>query len=129
MWLFFFLSSRRRHTRCALVTGVQTCALPISSIVNTARGEVIDENALTRALEAGELGGAGLDVFENEPTVNPRLLKLGNVVSLDRQSVVEGKSVSVRVGLGGCRIIKQKKPQTRENRKSTNNLKTFQENT
>ena len=40
-------------------------------IVNTARGEIIDENALTRMLEAGEIAGAGLDVFEHEPAVNP----------------------------------------------------------
>jgi len=45
-------------------------------IVNTARGEIIDENALVRMLEAGEIAGAGLDVFEHEPAVNPKLLRL-----------------------------------------------------
>src|SRR4249920_6867 len=51
-------------------------------VVNTSRGEVIDENALTRMLEKGLLAGAGLDVFEHEPAVNPKLLKLNNVVLL-----------------------------------------------
>src|ERR1700759_890174 len=55
---------------------------PSAYIVNTARGEVIDENALTRMLAAGELAGAGLDVFEHEPSVNPKLLKLKNVTLL-----------------------------------------------
>jgi glyoxylate reductase len=51
-------------------------------LVNTARGEVIDENALTRMLAAGEIAGAGLDVFENEPAINPKLLAMENVVLL-----------------------------------------------
>src|SRR3978361_150198 len=46
-------------------------------IVNTARGEVIDEETLTKLIEAGEIGGAGLDVFEHEPAVNPKLGRPG----------------------------------------------------
>src|SRR5258706_3195920 len=42
-------------------------------IVNTARGEVIDEDTLVKLIEAGEIGGAGLDVYENEPAVSPKL--------------------------------------------------------
>jgi glyoxylate reductase len=49
---------------------------PDAVIVNTARGEVIDENALTRMLEAGEIAGAGLDVFEQAPAVSEKLIKL-----------------------------------------------------
>ncbi|MGV2981820.1 2-hydroxyacid dehydrogenase [Camelimonas sp. ID_303_24] len=49
---------------------------PSAIIVNTARGEIIDETAMARMLEANELSGAGLDVFEHAPAVNPRLLKL-----------------------------------------------------
>jgi glyoxylate reductase len=55
---------------------------PSAYIVNTARGEIIDENALTRMLVRGELAGAGLDVFEHAPAVNPRLMSLSNVVLL-----------------------------------------------
>ncbi len=55
---------------------------PEAVIVNTSRGEVIDENALTRMLRAGEIGGAGLDVFERGHDVNPRLRELANVVLL-----------------------------------------------
>ncbi|WP_151717899.1 2-hydroxyacid dehydrogenase [Gemmobacter serpentinus] len=51
-------------------------------VINTSRGEVIDENALTRGLRAGELAGAGLDVYENGHEINPRLRELSNVVLL-----------------------------------------------
>jgi glyoxylate reductase len=69
---------------------------PEAYIVNTARGEVIDENALTRMIEAGEIAGAGLDVFEHEPAVNPKLVKLaraGKVVILPHMgsATIEGR--------------------------------------
>jgi len=62
-------------------------------VVNTARGEVIDENALTRMLRGGELAGAGLDVFEHEPAVNPKLVELDNVVLLPHMgsATIEGR--------------------------------------
>ncbi|MEA2872319.1 MAG: glyoxylate reductase [Hyphomicrobiales bacterium] len=65
-------------------------------VVNTARGEVIDENALTRMIEAGEIAGAGLDVFEHEPAVNPKLARLardGKIVLLPHMgsATVEGR--------------------------------------
>jgi len=75
---------------------------PDSYIVNTARGEVIDENALARALEAGEIAGAGLDVFEQEPIVNPRLLGLDNVVLLPHMS---SATIEGRVEMGGKVIV------------------------
>ena len=55
---------------------------PSAVVVNTSRGEVVDENALTRMLRAGEIAGAGLDVFERGPQINPRLRELDNVVLL-----------------------------------------------
>ncbi len=62
-------------------------------VVNTARGEVINENALTSMLRAGELAGAGLDVYENEPEINEKLLELENVVLLPHMSsaTIEGR--------------------------------------
>lgn len=62
-------------------------------IVNTARGEIVDENALTRMLDKNEIAGAGLDVFEHEPALNPKLLKLDNVVLLPHMgsATIEGR--------------------------------------
>lgn len=67
---------------------------PSAVIVNTSRGEVIDENALTRMLRAGELAGAGLDVFEHGHEINPRLRDCPNVVMLPHMgsATVEGRA-------------------------------------
>ena len=77
---------------------------PDAVIVNTSRGEVIDENALTRMLRAGEIAGAGLDVYENGTEVNPRLRELTNVVllphmgSATRESRIEmGEKVIINI--------------------------------
>jgi glyoxylate reductase len=69
---------------------------PEAYIVNTARGEVIDENALARLIETEEIAGAGLDVFEHEPAVSPKLVKLaknGKVVLLPHlgSATLEGR--------------------------------------
>jgi glyoxylate reductase len=69
---------------------------PEAYIVNTARGEVIDENALARLIETDEIAGAGLDVFEHEPAVSPKLVKLakaGKVVLLPHlgSATLEGR--------------------------------------
>jgi len=66
---------------------------PHAYIVNTSRGEVIDETVLAQMLEAGAIAGAGLDVFEREPAVNPKLLRLDNVVLLPHMSsaTIEGR--------------------------------------
>ena len=69
---------------------------PTSYIVNTSRGGIIDETALIKCLREGKIAGAGLDVFENEPSVNPKLVKLaqqGKVVLLPHMSsaTLEGR--------------------------------------
>jgi glyoxylate reductase len=75
---------------------------PHAIIVNTARGEVIDEAGLIDLLANGALAGAGLDVFEHEPAINPRLLKLPNVVLLPHMS---SATVEGRVDMGEKVII------------------------
>jgi glyoxylate reductase len=75
---------------------------PSAFLVNTARGEVIDEAALARMLEAGELAGAGLDVFEHEPAINPKLKKMANVVLLPHMG---SATLESRVAMGEKVII------------------------
>jgi glyoxylate reductase len=75
---------------------------PHAIVVNTARGEIIDEDALTRMLVAREIAGAGLDVFEHEPAVSPKLLKLDNVVLLPHMS---SATLEGRVDMGEKVII------------------------
>ncbi len=66
---------------------------PTAYIINTARGEIIDEKAMIKMLKANKLAGAGLDVYENEPHINPHLLKLPNVVLLPHlgSATIEGR--------------------------------------
>ncbi len=66
---------------------------PSAYLVNTARGEVIDENALARLVEEEQIAGAGLDVFEHEPAVNPKLLHNKKVVVLPHlaSATLEGR--------------------------------------
>lgn len=69
---------------------------PTAFVINTARGDLIDEEALIVALEAGKLGGAGLDVYAQEPNIDPRLLALPNVITLPHlgSATVEGREAS-----------------------------------
>lgn len=55
---------------------------PTAIIVNTSRGQAVDEATLAKMLQRREIAGAGLDVFEHEPSIDPKLLKLDNVVLL-----------------------------------------------
>jgi len=78
---------------------------PTSYIVNTARGDVIDETALIKILREGRIAGAGLDVFENEPAVSPKLVKLANegkVVILPHMS---SATLEGRIDMGDKVII------------------------
>jgi glyoxylate reductase len=65
-------------------------------LINTSRGEIVDEAALIDALEQGRIAGAGLDVYEREPVVDPRLLALSNVVLLPHMgsATVEGRAAT-----------------------------------
>lgn len=75
---------------------------PHAYVVNTSRGEVIDENALAEMLKNHEIAGAGLDVYEHAPTINPKLLKLDNVVLLPHMS---SATIEGRVDMGEKVII------------------------
>src|SRR3546814_15116185 len=106
--MFFFLSSIRRHTRCALVTGVQTCALRSVKYRSPDCPPVLlspHTRGATMALEL-EVSLFG-DAIGTLALVDGRLSFRYAAAWLDRKSVVEGKSVSVRVDLGGCGIIKK----------------------
>ena len=66
---------------------------PTAYIVNTARGEVIDENELARLIESKSIAGAGLDVYEHEPSINPKLLQSDRVIALPHMgsATIEGR--------------------------------------
>src|SRR3546814_7814810 len=110
--LFFFFSSRRRHTRCALVTGVQTCALPIFEAIwlDAERGRAGQDMLPQRDTRiGGNVDLIGQLAREAEADQAQRHAVEIGLETADRKKVVEGKSVSVRVDLGGRQIIKTKK--------------------
>ncbi len=69
-------------------------------IVNTARGEVIDEMTLTKLIENGEIGGAGLDVYEHEPAIPPRLLRLAKAGKVTLLPHMGSATIEGRVEMG-----------------------------
>ncbi len=89
---------------------------PSAYVVNTARGDIIDEDALVKLLQDGKLAGAGLDVFEHEPAVSPKLLRLaakGKVVLLPHMgsATIEGRVdmgekviINIRAHVDGHRL-------------------------
>src|SRR3546814_10553619 len=88
--ILFFFSSRRRHTRCALVTGVQTCALPISGVVIEAPGEVGWDGGLGGGCESRSRRGV-----ESQAS-SGALVGLGGVVEQSAQCALE-------IGRASCR--------------------------
>src|SRR3546814_4680795 len=115
VFTYFFFSSRRRHTRCALVTGVQTCALPISQL---ARRDARPHDHRRRRRNPSDRQQRHGDRPRRE---SPRRDHLGACALLKEKAPVQkttkrrseerrvGKEVSVRVALGVRRIIKKKK--------------------
>src|SRR3546814_4620290 len=103
----FFLSSRRRHTRCALVTGVQTCALPILQLSATGPGEVKARDIAVA--EDIEVMNPDLIICHLDEGATLNMELTADIGKGDRKSVVEGKSVSVGVDLGGSSRIKKTK--------------------
>src|SRR3546814_14449196 len=129
VWFCFFFASRRRHTRCALVTGVQTCALPILGriLAGLAPREpevhgllALMELQASRSKARVAPNGEPVLLLEQDRAHWDRLLIRRGLAALeraealggadgDRQSVVSGRSGSVRLDIGGRRIIKKKK--------------------
>ncbi|MEZ5598365.1 MAG: D-glycerate dehydrogenase [Pseudomonadales bacterium] len=89
------------ETQHLLDAKMLACLPQRAFLINTARGDIIDEAALAEALANGRLAGAGLDVYEREPVVHPGLLELDNVVLLPHQG---SGSRETREAMGHCAV-------------------------
>src|SRR3546814_12477539 len=121
---FFFFSSRRRHTRCALVTGVQTCALPIwgerqRGPWQATRGITASGEDVARDAEPAGFGGRTGRRHGERPRqhwpVDDQRVELAVLATRARKSVVYGKGVVVRLDPGGRPNVKKKTNITKTN--------------
>src|SRR3546814_8292886 len=111
-FLYFFFSSRRRHTRCALVTGVQTCALPISAPLKQRMDSRLREDdreglGMTRkgdVMTSSRHSAARISILLSELIISSTVSRSARART--RKSIVEGKGKSVRVKPGGGVTIK-----------------------
>ena len=78
---------------------------PDAILINTARGPIVDEKALVRALQAGTIAGVGLDVFENEPAVEPELMTMENVVILPHIASASLKTRTLMATMASDNIV------------------------
>ncbi len=78
---------------------------PTAILINTARGPIVDEKALVHALQNGTIAGAGLDVFENEPAVEPELLTMENVVILPHIASASLKTRTLMATMASDNIV------------------------
>ncbi len=74
-------------------------------LINTARGPIVDEKALARALQSKTIAAAGLDVFENEPAVEPELLSMENVVLLPHIASASLKTRTLMATMASDNIV------------------------
>jgi glyoxylate reductase len=78
---------------------------PSAILINTARGPIVDEKALVKALQSGTIAGAGLDVFENEPAVEPELITMENVVILPHIASASMKTRTLMATMASDNIV------------------------
>ena len=78
---------------------------PSAILINTARGPIVDEKALVKALQSGTIAGAGLDVFENEPAVEPELITMENVVILPHIASASLKTRTLMATMASDNIV------------------------
>ena len=95
------------ETRRLIDAAALAAMRPHAILINTTRGEVVDEAALAAALRAGRLAAAGLDVYEREPVVHPELLRLENVVLLPHlgSATLEAREAMGRRALANLRAF------------------------